>query len=79
MVRARGFDAAAYHPPTAQIVHYGAARAHHPDSATAAPNGGSGRVREAAVHARRRSSGALCPEQSGRGSQWCAGDDGQRV
>jgi hypothetical protein len=31
-------------------------------------NGGSGRVREAAVHARRRSSGALCPEQSGRGS-----------
>lgn len=28
--------------------------------------------------ARRRRSGALCPEQSGRGSCWCAGDDGQR-
>jgi len=50
---------------TTQNIHYGAARVHHPDNATAAPNGGSARAYVAGLSRRRRSYQARRPPQGG--------------
>jgi hypothetical protein len=55
-------------PASTQNTRFGMTRTDRPDNQVAEHIGGSGRVREAAVRARDRRSGALCPEQSGRGS-----------